>query len=109
MCLERYLLTCALGVAILGAVGDVRSQRIPNWVTYGGLLGALFARVIVSGWPGLKDGLIGLFGGGALFFFFFFLGGIGGGDVKLMAATGAWAGREQIGNGLVGGCRGGWG
>jgi prepilin peptidase CpaA len=48
------------------------------------------------GWPGLKSGLIGALVAGGLFFFLFLLGGMGAGDVKLMAAVSAWAGAENV-------------
>jgi prepilin peptidase CpaA len=41
---------------------------------------------------GWSFALIGLLAGGAVFFPFFALGGMGAGDVKLMAALGAWLG-----------------
>jgi prepilin peptidase CpaA len=92
---ERYLLICALGIATMGAVTDVRDRRIPNWLTYGGLVAALRVRCALLSWLGLRGGLLGLLLGGGIFFLLFVLGGMGGGDVKLMAAVGAWAGTAQ--------------
>lgn len=93
--METFFLICALGVATAGAVQDVRSQRIPNWLTYSGLVAALTIRCVLSGWPGLKSGFAGVLVGGGIFFLLFLVGGMGGGDVKLMAAVGAWAGAER--------------
>jgi prepilin peptidase CpaA len=78
--------------AIIGAVYDVRSSRIPNWLTYLGLGMALAIRGLWGGWPGLKQGLWGALLGGGVLFLFFLVRGIGAGDVKLMAAVGAWVG-----------------
>lgn len=78
-----------------GAVPDVRGGKIPNLLTYTGMVAALVARLLAAGWPGLKAGLLGLILGGGLFFLLFLLGGMGGGDVKLVAAVGAWAGAGQ--------------
>jgi prepilin peptidase CpaA len=105
---EKYLLICALGTATIGAVTDVRDRRIPNWLTYGGLAAALGVRCALLGWLGLRGGLVGLLLGGGIFFVLFLLGGMGGGDVKLMAAVGAWAGTAQsvailIASAIVGG------
>jgi prepilin peptidase CpaA len=50
------------------------------------------------GWPGFKDGLSGSLAAGGLFFVLFLLGGMGAGDVKLMAAVTAWAGTENVVN-----------
>jgi prepilin peptidase CpaA len=95
--LEKYLLICALIIATVGAVKDVRGQRIPNWLTYSGLLAALVVRTGLGGWAGLKGGLAGMAFAGGIFLLLFLLGGMGGGDVKLMAAVGAWVGFAQAG------------
>lgn len=93
--MEKYLLIGALCIAAVGAARDVRGGRIPNWLTYGGLVSALVVRSLVAEWPGLKGGLIGIVVGGGIFYLLFLVGGMGGGDVKLMAAVGAWAGADQ--------------
>lgn len=89
------MLIGAAAVAVAGAVQDVRGGRIPNLLTYGGLLSALAVRGFVIGWPGLKSGLIGVLAAGGIFYLLFLVGGIGGGDVKLMGAVGAWAGASE--------------
>ena len=99
--MDKYLLLCALTIATVGAVKDVRGRRIPNWLTYSGLLTALLVRIVVGGWAGLRGGLAGMLLAGGIFFLFFLLGGMGGGDVKLMAAVGAWVGFDQVGILLV--------
>ena len=96
--MDKYLLLCALTIATVGAVKDVRGQRIPNWLTYSGLLAALVVRAGLGGWTGLKGGLAGMLFAGGIFFLLFLLGGMGGGDVKLMAAVGAWVGLAQVGS-----------
>ena len=93
--MEQYLLIGALSVAAVGAVLDLRGGRIPNWLTYGGLLAALAVQFLLFGWPGVKGGLMGALAGGGIFYLLFLVGGLGGGDVKLMAAVGAWAGAAQ--------------
>jgi prepilin peptidase CpaA len=95
--LDKYLLLCALAIASVGAVKDFRGLRIPNWLTYSGLIAALMVRVGLGGWPGLRGGLAGLLFAGGIFLLLFLLGGMGGGDVKLMAAVGAWVGFAQVG------------
>jgi len=93
---ERYLLICAFVFAVVGSVEDARTRKIPNQLTYLGFIAALFLRFFMLGWPGLRDGLTGTLVGGGIFFFLFLLGGMGGGDVKLMAAISAWAGITEI-------------
>jgi prepilin peptidase CpaA len=95
---DTYLLICALILAVFAAIEDVRHRRIPNRLTYSGFLAALLVRYFVLGWPGFRDGLIASLGAGGLLFLLFLLRGMGAGDVKLMAAVGAWAGRVYIVN-----------
>ena len=99
--MERYLLICALVFAVLGSAEDARTRKIPNRLTYFGLIAGLLLRFFMLGWPGLRAGLIGTVVGGGIFLFLFLLGGMGGGDVKLMAAVSAWAGVTEIVNLLI--------
>jgi len=89
---EILLMLGATVCAIAGAVSDVRSNRIPNWLTYGGIALALSLRAAVGGWRSLEQGVGGILLGGGVFFVFFLVHGLGAGDVKLMAAVGAWVG-----------------
>ncbi len=93
---EKCFLIGAVLVALAGAAIDVRSARIPNWLTYSSLLTALVLRVALLGLSGLKSGAIGMLVAGGLFLLLFLLGGMGGGDMKLMAAVGAWVGSTQV-------------
>jgi prepilin peptidase CpaA len=94
--LEKYFMICAVLVALGGAVSDIRSARIPNRLTYSALLAALSLRVALLGLSGLKSGAVGMFVAGGLFCVLFALGAMGGGDMKLMAAVGAWVGSTQV-------------
>jgi prepilin peptidase CpaA len=94
--LENYFLIGAVLVASLGGVSDLRSARIPNWLTYSGLVAALVLRSAVLGWAGFKSGALGLLVAGGFFFILFVMGAMGGGDMKLMASVGAWVGSEQV-------------
>jgi prepilin peptidase CpaA len=93
---EKYLLLGGVLVALVGAISDVRSARIPNWLTYSALGAALGLRTALLGLPGLTSGALGMLVAGGLFCFLFFLGAMGGGDMKLMAAMGAWVGSTQV-------------
>jgi prepilin peptidase CpaA len=94
--LEKYFMICAVLVALGGAVSDIRSARIPNRLTYSALLAALSLRFALLGLSGLKSGAVGMFVAGGLFCVLFVLGAMGGGDMKLMAAVGAWVGSTQV-------------
>lgn len=81
-----------LALAATAAVTDLKSARIPNALTFGGAgVGLVFHSLVPEG-HGLVTSLIGLVTGLGVFFPFFALGAMGAGDVKLMAALGAWLG-----------------
>lgn len=81
-----------LVVAVLAATTDIATRRIPNALTFGAAGVALAYHLAFGGWPGLGVSLAGWLVGVLVFFPFFALGGMGAGDVKLMAALGAWLG-----------------
>jgi prepilin peptidase CpaA len=85
----------ALTIAALAAAIDIRSRRIPNLLTFGGAAAALAYFALVEGTSGLAHGAAGWTAGVVLFLPIFLLGGMGAGDVKLLAAIGAWLGPEQ--------------
>lgn len=89
---ETLFMLGATICAVIGAATDVRSNRIPNWLTYGSLVAALFLRTALGGWRDLIQGLAGMALGGGVFFLLFVIRGMGAGDVKLMAAVSAWVG-----------------
>jgi prepilin peptidase CpaA len=74
------------------AWGDVRTRSIPNYLTIGAALAGLAYQQWFFGWQGLVDGLLGLTLGFALLVVPYLLKGMGAGDVKALAALGAWLG-----------------
>jgi prepilin peptidase CpaA len=79
----------------LACVFDCRSRRIPNLLTFGGAALALAYALATYGFGGLVTGLEGWAVGLALFLPMFLLGGMGAGDVKLLACLGAWVGPRE--------------
>ena len=78
--------------AAAGAVHDLKTRRIPNMLTGSALLCGLGLHLALGGVAGLGlAALAGLLAGGALLIFYL-AGGMGAGDVKLMAAVGCLAG-----------------
>ncbi|MBZ5521799.1 MAG: prepilin peptidase [Acidobacteriia bacterium] len=86
-----FLITAFLWSAA-GAACDIMSRRIPNAVTYSGVALGIVLRTSLLGWQGLGTALAGGLIGGGIFFFFYLIRGMGGGDVKLMAALGCITG-----------------
>ena len=100
-----------VGFLIVSTFTDIRQHKIYNWTTYPGMIAALAISGVatclgvdvingsqsqvdnfgVSNWP---DSLFGLLACGAVMIvcYVFFPGGVGGGDVKLIAMIGAFLG-----------------
>jgi prepilin peptidase CpaA len=80
----------------LACLTDLRTRRIPNVLTLSAAAGALLFHLITGGWSAAGWSVAGLLLGAALFFPMFALRGMGAGDVKLLAAVGAWLGPGQV-------------
>lgn len=83
--------------AIIAAVTDVRTGKVPNWLTVPALLVGLGLNVGFLGLGGLKASLIGTAIGISIWFIMPIIGTpLGGGDVKLLAAIGALRGPQFL-------------
>ena len=86
----------AVIVAIVACATDLRSRRIPNVLTFS----AAALGMATSAWTGGPEAAMtssaGWIAGFAIFFVPFALRGLGGGDVKLLAALGAWVGPTDV-------------
>lgn len=87
--------------AAIGAAYDVRSHRIPNFLTLPAIVAGLALHLLLGGWrqffasaaAGLLCGLI--------FLVFYLAGGMGAGDVKLITAAGCISGLSLVGSLLI--------
>ena len=82
----------AILLVTLACITDLRARRIPNALTFGATIGAFVFYAVAAGFDGLAESAGGWMLGAALFFPMFALRGMGAGDVKLLAAVGAWLG-----------------
>jgi prepilin peptidase CpaA len=87
-----WILILPLLLAVTMAWRDLRTRRIPNCLTLGAALAGLGFRLGYYGWSGLTSGCVGLVLGFGLLICFYLMGGMGAGDVKALAALGAWLG-----------------
>lgn len=71
---------------------DLATRRIPNWLNVSSLALALGFHTVTGQLTGLGTALGGFAVGFGILFVLWLIGGGGGGDVKLMAALGAWMG-----------------
>ena len=69
---------------------DVRTRTIPNRFTFPALLLGIAVHGALSGADGLKSSLVGMAVAGGVLFPGWLFRWMGAGDVKLMAAVGAW-------------------
>ncbi|HEX5271180.1 MAG TPA: A24 family peptidase [Gemmataceae bacterium] len=83
-----------LSAALAAAITDVWKFRVYNALTLPLLLAGLLYHGVREGPTGLALSVIGMLCGFGVLIVFYLLGGYGGGDVKLLAAVGAWLGPE---------------
>jgi prepilin peptidase CpaA len=86
----------ALLVGFAAVVDDLRRRQISNWISVAALAGGLGWQAGEYGLTGLGYGLGGAVIGFGVFLVFYLLGGMGGGDVKLMAGFGALLGTGKV-------------
>jgi prepilin peptidase CpaA len=89
-------------LAVVAAWTDLRSRRIPNWLTVSGLLIGLAVSSAFGGWHGLKSSLLGAGLGLLLLLPFVLLRSLGAGDWKLAGALGAFTGWRLLADLLLG-------
>ena len=85
-----------LTIALAACVTDLRSRRIPNLLTFGAAVAGIVFHALVPGGESATGAALGWLVGVAVFLIPFALGGLGGGDVKLLGALGAWLGPAGI-------------
>jgi prepilin peptidase CpaA len=80
------LLTC------LAALWDLRSRKIPNWLTLSGAVAGVTLHAVFDGWHGVRFAFAGMGLALALLLPLVYLRALGAGDWKLMGAVGAFLG-----------------
>lgn len=82
-------------ISVAACVTDLRTRRIPNVITFSAAAAGLLFQIWNDGASGALLAGGGWLTGLAIFLPFFALGGMGGGDVKLLAALGTWLGAYE--------------
>jgi len=91
----------ALLCGSIASIFDVKSRRVPNFVTAPGVLIGLLFHLTRDGWQQMLTALLAGLICGMVFLVFYLAGGMGAGDVKLIVATGCIAGLPNIGYLLI--------
>lgn len=92
----EFLVTAVVStVLVIITVIDLQHRIIPDKITLPGIVFGFAAGFYLEGW---LDSLIGFFVGGGLFYLIAVLsrGGMGGGDIKFIAAAGALVGWQKV-------------
>ena len=92
----NWLLSISILIGVLATAEDIYRRQISNKTTIGAFALGLGAQTALHGIRGAGNSLAGTLIGFVVFFVFFLLGGMGAGDIKLMAGFGAVLGAGQV-------------
>jgi prepilin peptidase CpaA len=81
---------------VAAIVDDVTRRKIANWIPLSAFAAGLTLQIVQGGWRGAGAALLGTAAGAGVFLIFYLMGGMGGGDVKLMAGFGALLGVNRL-------------
>ena len=88
--LEHWTIWFVTLVLIVAAVIDGMLLKVPNWLTFPFVISGWIYSTAAYGWEGLYWSLGGTVVGLIVLLIPYCIGGMGAGDVKLMAGVGAW-------------------
>jgi len=83
-------------MALVAAIIDFRRFRVPNTLTFPLCISGFVFHAIAGGLTGLQFSGGGIAVGMAVLLVFYITGVMGAGDVKLLAAVGAWIGGTSV-------------
>lgn len=75
---------------VVAAIIDGWKLKVPNWLTFPMILAGWIYSGVYFGWEGVGQSVAGTALGLALLLPAYAIGGMGAGDVKLLAGVGAW-------------------
>jgi prepilin peptidase CpaA len=83
-------------VGVAACIDDLSRRQISNWISCSAFGSGMILQTVQHGWRGAGSALLGSLAGAGVFLIFYLLGGMGGGDVKLMAGFGALLGVSKL-------------
>jgi prepilin peptidase CpaA len=107
--LPAFAVAVTFVVGILAGLIDLWKFQVCNFITFPFLMCGVIYHTFTNGATGLRFSLAGVVFGLAILILPYLLGGMGGGDIKLLAGVGAWMGMPVtlhifIVSGLATGC-----
>jgi len=94
---EEIIVFFFLGLLLVSTtIFDLKFRKIPNMITFPGMLIALVYHSVAGGMEGFLFSIAGTFTGIGLLIIPYILGGMGAGDAKLMGAVGAMLGAGGV-------------
>lgn len=96
MVFEVAIQVLLFAVLLGAATTDIVSRKVPHWLTLPAIVFGLTLAFAAGDWPQLRESLTGLGIATGVFGLAYLVGGVGGGDLKLVAAVGALKGAPFI-------------
>jgi prepilin peptidase CpaA len=87
---DHWTIWLVTAVLVVAAVIDGWKLKVPNWITFPFVISGWIYWTVGHGWEGLGWSLGGTAVGLLLLYPAYAIGGMGAGDVKLLAGVGAW-------------------
>lgn len=91
-----WLVGLSLVIGLAASIEDLWRRRVSNAIALAAFLSGIVAQSWLHGLNGFWDAMLGSLIGFVVFLVFFLMGGMGGGDIKLMAGFGAILGSKLI-------------
>jgi prepilin peptidase CpaA len=96
--IEHWPFWVVAATLVVAAVIDGVQLKVPNWITFPMIISGWVYSAVFSpfaGWEGILYSLLGTAVGLLLLLPAYAIGGMGAGDVKLLAGVGAWVWSER--------------
>lgn len=94
--MPRSIEIALVALVTAAAWSDLRTRRIPNWITVPGATVGFALQIFYGGLHGALASLVGAGLGLGIFIALYMAGGMGAGDVKLFGAVGALVGPQAL-------------
>jgi prepilin peptidase CpaA len=93
---EPFPFIVLLGLLLIASYIDLKYYRIPNYLTFAGMIGALTLYSTAGGLNGFLFSLKGISVGIGVLLIPYLMGGMGAGDAKLMGVVGGFLGAKSV-------------